>query len=318
MSAVERWRMPSGRIATIELRQSQKAIDDARDLLRTYGGAVPLNESAPDAVAAAVEGENTSTREEKIMRYTQSTNEQIATATDVAELFADIDATAEGYYPIIAPDDPLYQEISGVDYKPLSWLDWLADPTIGFCGSWTSRSLAVDAEGRRADFPPADALAAVPADLYRAWRQTPNAAIRVGALLLISLGEWLPMRKVEVDGETVVEIVTLDEIRRRQQAEKDAWLDDHPEVRSAVPWADSMGVDVIGDDGEVEVWFEKAFGPVRFAQYAVHKDGRLRFGDGSSAPNVVIDKHEDLTVGDMRSLIAGLTAAVEALEAVSK
>lgn len=47
MSATERWRMPSGRIATIDLQQTPEAIEDARALLREFGEAELINEEAP-------------------------------------------------------------------------------------------------------------------------------------------------------------------------------------------------------------------------------------------------------------------------------
>lgn len=78
MSAtVERWRMPSGRVATIDLRQSPEAIEDARNLLREFGDAELIKEGthpvrtpgdgqkeAPDAVVAARgDDQNTNTHE---------------------------------------------------------------------------------------------------------------------------------------------------------------------------------------------------------------------------------------------------------------
>lgn len=46
MSTAERWRMPSGRIATIDLQQMPEAVEDARALLREFGEAVLINEEA--------------------------------------------------------------------------------------------------------------------------------------------------------------------------------------------------------------------------------------------------------------------------------
>ncbi|MBY6061604.1 hypothetical protein [Microbacterium esteraromaticum] len=55
--SVERWQLPSGRIATIDLNQPAEAVEDARRLLREFGDAELINKEAPDA-GKSVEGEN--------------------------------------------------------------------------------------------------------------------------------------------------------------------------------------------------------------------------------------------------------------------
>lgn len=56
--SVERWRMPSGRIATIDLSQAPETIEDARRLLRDFGDAEIVKEEAPGAGGNQPEGEN--------------------------------------------------------------------------------------------------------------------------------------------------------------------------------------------------------------------------------------------------------------------
>lgn len=60
---VERWRMPSGRVATIDLQQPEAAVEDARRLLREFGDAELINEEAPAAAGTADEGEDQNTHE---------------------------------------------------------------------------------------------------------------------------------------------------------------------------------------------------------------------------------------------------------------
>lgn len=58
--SVERWRMPSGRVATIDLHQAPEAIEDARNLLREFGDAVLIeDEDAPGAGGNQPEGNKT-------------------------------------------------------------------------------------------------------------------------------------------------------------------------------------------------------------------------------------------------------------------
>lgn len=100
--------MPSGRVASIDLRQSQEAIDDAQQLLRTYGGAVPLNEERPEAVAAA-RGENTTTTQQEA-----GANMSIITeTTDNRGIIR----------PIYGPNDPRWYELA-------AWFEQNADRLI--------------------------------------------------------------------------------------------------------------------------------------------------------------------------------------------
>lgn len=62
--SVERWRMPSGRVATIDLQQAPEAIEDARNLLREFGDAVLIeDEDAPGAGGHQPEGIKTNSEE---------------------------------------------------------------------------------------------------------------------------------------------------------------------------------------------------------------------------------------------------------------
>ncbi|WP_067194955.1 hypothetical protein [Microbacterium sp. XT11] len=62
---IERYVLPSGRIATLDTSQPVAAVEEARRTLVEGFGAVPENESAPAAVAAANRGENTTSSSEE-------------------------------------------------------------------------------------------------------------------------------------------------------------------------------------------------------------------------------------------------------------
>lgn len=83
MSAdIERWRMPSGRVAVIDLSQAPEAIEDARRLLREFGDAEPINEDAPGTGGNQPEGENQNTNpQEGEPAMPESTSQCIMTDT---------------------------------------------------------------------------------------------------------------------------------------------------------------------------------------------------------------------------------------------
>lgn len=106
VSLVERWRMPSGRIGTIDLDQDAAAVELLRDALRESGAELLADDgqhetkNAPDkAVAAAVEGEETET-------------------TRVGDLMFDTSVPTE-----LAPIKPIY---SDADPRWTELADWLA------------------------------------------------------------------------------------------------------------------------------------------------------------------------------------------------
>ena len=94
----ERWVMPTGRVAAINLNDPQPAVEAARELL-AMNGAQLINESAPDAVAPAVRGDdqNTNTHEGEPTMDTI-----ISSTTDKRETLA----------PIYGPNDPRWHELA--------------------------------------------------------------------------------------------------------------------------------------------------------------------------------------------------------------
>lgn len=252
----------------------------------------------------------------------QTTTTPLYDAAAVIEALAMIDAVPDDQYFHFEPGDELYQEVPAVIMKALAWMD--GEPVGWDQGTWVHRVLPLDVEGRKVEVIEeawVDALRAVPRRVKETWRVTANAAIRVGDLLVVSLGLVFPDREVLVDGEPMVELVTFAEMQRRKQAVKVAWLDAHPEIMANKPaWAKRVSVDAIDkedDDGEVEIWFEREVGPVQLSKYANYRNGTLAWADGSDAPSVSIDrdKCENITLDGMREIAAALMAAIPVVEA---
>lgn len=261
------------------------------------------NEEAP---AGQGEGfEITPTPETENEMNSQDTTAPQYTATDVAEALRLIDS---GPVPCIdiSADDALWQDIAPV------WSQTVAE--LG--GTFENlepvhRALPLDRNGRKVNLP-ADRIwrqqvVKVPAEVLRYWRTTPNSAIRVGELLIISLGMVIPQDPIEVDGEQVVEFITSEEQRRRWAVVKEQWISDHPEIAASKPvWAETFGVDAVDDDGAADVWFEREMGVVRLSKHAEFRDGALTWDDDSTAPYVTIATWEGLNLDDMLDLVDSL------------
>ena len=71
--SLERWRMPSGSIATIDLQQAPEAIEDARNLLREFGDAVLIEEDGPGAGGNQPEAKKTNPEREDPVTTVQRT-----------------------------------------------------------------------------------------------------------------------------------------------------------------------------------------------------------------------------------------------------
>ncbi|WP_141873014.1 hypothetical protein [Microbacterium saperdae] len=298
-------------------------MDALRALLRSQG-AVP-EEEGPEAAATAVEAENTPTpSQEHMMNKNQDTVVPQFSSTAVIQALAVIDALPHDKYFHFEPGDELYQEIPAVVVKPLAWMG--SDPVGWDQDTWVHRVLPLDLEGRKVDVLGAewdDALSAAPPGLVATWRVTANAAIRIGDLLVISLGQFFPHREVEVDGAPMVELVTFAETLRRKQEAKTAWLDAHPTIAAHKPgWAERVIVEAIDErnpEADVEIWFERDFGPVHLTKCATYNGGTLTWADGSDAPSIHIDrdKREDMTLDGMRELAFALPEAISVVEAAS-
>lgn len=270
----------------------------------------------PSAVGAAAEAEIVSCPiPEENTNMDKTTSAPEYSATDVAEALAMIDA---GDVPCvdIDEDDDLYQDVPAVVLKPLSWLGASVEES-----GWIHRVVPIDATGRKApsdewpDFSGAD----VSPQVRRYWQHTPNSAIRVGDQLAVSHGMVLPVAEKVIDGERMVELVTHEELQRRQRAEKDGWLAAHPEIASmSLGWGAKVSVDTLNGVDGVDLWWEREFGrAVRMSRHASYRAGVLTYDDDSTTPDVIVDRDfvEDLSLDDMRELASALMAAIPVMEA---
>lgn len=235
----------------------------------------------------------------------------------VRRLFAEIAECPADSYVILTPEDPFFQDAQPVRIKPVAELGGLE------VGEFVHLAPIFDTDGRKLEQPGDEwwktALADVDFNTWRAWQITPNAVLRLGAVVAVSLGEYRFARTLTVDGVEVAELVTLDEQSRRDRAERDAWLAEHPELLTATSWHETVQVDDLhGLDG-VGIWFEHDYGSLRLVKHASHHDGVLTWDDDSNAPEVIIDRDavEDLSVTQMRELASALMAAIPVVEAAT-
>lgn len=274
------------------------------------------NEEGPAVQSEAFE--NTSTpSEEQETNETQTTAAPEYSATDVGaamqRLFSEIDACPEGHIVTLNPEDPFFQEILPVRVKPAGEMQ---APEVG---ELVSLAPLFDAAGRRVEQPADDWWAAAEADVpervRQHWKHTPNAAIRLGEFLAISHGTYIVAAEREVDGVRVFELINLAEQKRRDRAERDEYLNAHPEILAAKPdWATKVSVDAFDEDG-ADVIYDRDFGRVELSRGARFESGRVTFDDNTTAPSVFIYEREDLTVEGMRELASALLAAIPTVEA---
>lgn len=252
------------------------------------------------------------------MNKNQTTTAPLFSATDVAEALALIDS---GDVPCIdlTPDDSLWQDVPEILVKPLAWMD--GEPVGWDQGAWVHRVLPLDAEGRKVALPSSlewgIETAALPPRVKAYWLRTPNSAVRVGELLVISLGHVFPNAEIDVDGERMVELISPTELHRRQRQDNEAWLAEHPDVVAARrDWMQSIVVENLEGLEGVEIHCERDLGPVNLAKYATYADGRLRWDDGDDAPYVSLATkyREGLSVQDMRDLVDALMKAIPLVE----
>ncbi|MFK0401041.1 hypothetical protein ACIQTT_01795 [Microbacterium sp. NPDC090225] len=212
--------------------------------------------------------------------------------------------------------DVLWQAIPAAVIKPAAWLGERYE-----LNGLIHTALPLDAEGRKVPLPDGPAwcteVAALPTNVMQYWKSTPNSAIRIGDLLVISLGYMIPSAPVEVDGERFVEMVTPEEARRRDRVAKEEWLAAHPEVRASKPeWAESMAIEWEGYPSEISVLYERVIGAVTISLAGVVEDGRLSFD--RDTPDVLVKAgnmcEEIGGLVEMRSLAASLMAAIPVLE----
>lgn len=312
MTAVEKWRMPSGRAATIDFDQDEEAIEVLRESLREAGSA-RMNKEVPGAGGNQPEDKNqhATTQEEN-----QNMTETIATprypASDVAAALADVDTVPEGHMMTCSPDSPLFQEILATrEMKKSQFPD----------------SVSLDSAQQRFAHvvtPTGDVVYTIPDEWWaeakerlgmRAfiwWETTPNAIIRVGEYLAISHGSYVAVTEIEVDGEPGFEFINFDEERRRRKAEESGWLDAHPEVHAAKPsWASSTELLWTHAEDGADIIYEREFGLVTLAADAHYENGDLVLGE----PTARLDERESLNLEGMRALAAGLAEAIATLEA---
>lgn len=118
--------------------------------------------------------------------------------------------------------------------------------------------------------------------------------------------------------ESANALQTLAEIRERNLAARATWLAGRPEVAALKPdWAVTLEVDDLDGVEGVDLWAERDFGPMRLVAHASYRDGQVTWDDGTTAPNVVIERAyvEELTVEQMRELASALMAAIPVVEA---
>lgn len=316
---IERYVLPSGRIATLYTSQPAEAVEESRRTLIEGFGAVPENESARGAVAAAVAGENTPTlNQENEVNEIQPTTTPEHAATDVAAALALIDDGSP--YITLEPGDALYQDVEPSFRKPAAWLGCDIEDARG----WIHMVHPIDQDGNKVDLPGGDwyrqTIAALDTKLVQHWKRTANAAIRLGDLLVISLGEYTPMGPVDENGD--VELVTLAEMRRRSDAEADAWEAAHADaIRAAMPaeatsfcvWDFSAFSDVQG------VMYERDFGPVTISWPAEGSNGTVRVTGGPEVM-VRVGNQSDVVDGvdELRKLASALMAAIPVVETATE
>lgn len=275
--------------------------------------------NAPEAEAGKqnrVEGQSTTIPEEENEMSHQDTTALEHAATHVATVLAEIDASEHGYIDI-EPADPLYREIAPSFRKPVESLD---GPLEDFRG-WTHMVYPIDADGRKVELPGGiwwrEKIAEHRPDVVRYWKRNANTAIRVGGLLVISLGEYTPVGGIDENGE--VEFVMLDELRRRADVAKDAWEAEHADVIKAAMPAEATTFEVWdfdGPDRSVGVLYEREIGPVTLSWSASVEGGCVtRIG---TAPSVLVEignKSDEVGgVAEMRELVSALTSAIALLE----
>lgn len=168
--------------------------------------------NAPDAWQG-VEGDNQNTNsqggEPIVNQNTASPSRDAILAEAVEAAFARIEHSEHGYINL-DPGDVLYCTIESSILRPMSWLCVPIEEHVG----QEYPVHVLDRHGRVAELPHGY-IRAISAQVRIYWRGTPNCAIRLGDLLLISLGPYEPRDLVNVGGEEMIEALTADESMRR-------------------------------------------------------------------------------------------------------
>ncbi len=156
-------------------------------------------------------------------------------------------------------------------------------------------------------------LGSVSARDRRSWRSTPNGGIRVGDVLAISAGEFFAYREYETAGERLVEFVTLDELQRRREAGKTAWIATHLTAVDAAAPAGFASWDVwdYQSDDDLGIIYEAEIGPVAVSWAATFSDERVKLSEAGPEVSVRVGSVSDMvTVDDMLELVDALMKAI--------
>ncbi|WP_372968541.1 hypothetical protein [Microbacterium sp.] len=263
--------------------------------------------------------ENTPTPDQEKEMNDTSMTETTDNCEAVKRLFAEIAECPEGHFVILTLEDPFFQDPQPVRVKRAAELDGLE------VGEFVHLAPIFDADGRKLDEPGDEwwkaALADVDFDTWRSWRITPNAALRLGDVVAVSLGEYQFERTLLVDGVEVAELITLDEIRRRSDAQKDAWIAEHAEAIEAARPAEATSVDVWDFNPRSNgqgILYVREFGPVSLSWSADVVDGVVSFRAGVDVMVHVGTTSEVVPgVDEMRELASALMAAIPTVEAAT-
>ncbi len=266
------------------------------------------NEETPDGQVEGFEITTTPEQEKEM------NNAILTETTDNRETVRDVFAEIHSIGPIVRllPAHALFQQVPAVMFKTAEQLD---DAVIELDLGWYFYATVLDIDGRAV-------TTGLPEELWDAYRSsysprdrqlfeaTPNAALRLGDFLVISHGSYTPVSKTTVDGVDGFEVITLDERRRRERAERAGYADRHQEVRAMCPWwADNTSVEAVDEQG-ADLIYDFTIGPVSMSLGARHENGRVTYDDESMRPFVSLAKWEALEESDMVDLIGALMTAL--------
>lgn len=167
-----------------------------------------------------VEGDDQNANSQKgepIMNQNTATPSRDAILAEAVETaFARIERSEHGHIDL-DPGDVLYCTIESSILRPVSWLCVPLEEHVG----QEYPVHVLDRHGRVAELPHRY-IRAISDQVRIYWRGTPNSAIRLGDLLLISLGPYEPWDLVQFGGEQMIEALTPDESIRRSAIVEEA------------------------------------------------------------------------------------------------
>lgn len=235
-------------------------------------------------------------------------------ATEVIEALEVIDVGTP-HVVEFCPDEGLYLEPVQACSVPASDFDGKTWTTMVRCFDTSGREVMPDASYW------ARHLGRVSERDRRSWRSAPNCGIRVGEILALSAGEFTAYREYDRGGERMVELVTLEELQRRREAGKHAWIAAHiTDVDAAAPAGfTSWDIWDYQSDDDLSIIYENEIGPVSVSWAATFSDGRVKLSEAGPDVSVRVGKVSDtVTVSDMLDLVDSLMKAIPLVREVTQ